>query len=46
MKFPQKASYNQMLSYLRELEVHFMEAAILKTVRDLGVSGTLYKLLK
>ena len=30
------------LPYLRELEVHLMDAAILKTVRDLGLSGTLY----
>ena len=31
-----------MLSYLRELEVYLMDATILKTVRDLGLSGTLY----
>ena len=43
MKFPEKSQLlYQMMSYLRELEVHFMDAAILKTVRDLGLSGTLY----
>ena len=43
MKFPEKSLLlYQMLSYLRELEAHFMDAAILKTVGDLGLSGTLY----